>query len=600
MPSSKVAIMSVPIAKPMTPFAVYKRLFRYTYPSWRMALLALVGMILYAATEPALAALLRPLLDGGFVERDMATIRMVPIALVAIFFLRGIGGYITSYGLDYVNRTMIKDLRRDIFDKWLKLPTSHFDRTPSSLMLSKLTYEVNQVSSIATQAVQVLVKDTLIVLGLIGLMFYHSPILSLLTLVSAPIIAVMTVYLSRKFRRANRRIQDAVGQVATVAKEALDGHRVVKVFNGETYERARFERVNEDHSRQSMRLARTRAANTPITQFVAASSFALVIYLATSSTLFNDISPGTFVSFVVAMMQLLPALKRITNVNPTIQRGIAAGIGLFELLDLPEEKDQPTQAFAQARVNGEVIFHNVSFVYPASEQTVLHQINLTIKPGQNIAIVGSSGSGKTTLASLLPRFYEPTAGHISIDGMDIKTVSLSSLRAQLALVGQHVVLFNDTVANNIAYGCRDHITMEAIRAAAKAAFAHEFIEKLPQGYDTLVGENGALLSGGQRQRIAIARALLRDAPILILDEATSALDTESERHIQAALAVLMQNRTTLVIAHRLSTIEKADYILVMSEGRIVETGHHAALLAADGLYARLHGMQFRDTANTSN
>ncbi len=490
----------------------------------------------------------------------------------------------------------MRDLRGLMFQHLLVLPTAFFHDQHSGGLLAKLTYDVEQVADASTNSVTILVRDSFTTIGLLGWMFWLSPRLTLTFLIMGPVIGVLVVQISRRFRRLSRHIQTSVGDITQIAGESIEGHGVVKIFGGADYESQRFAAVNERNRRQVMRYMATNASSAPVTQLVASLALAMVIYLATLPGLMEAISVGTFMSFMAAMMLLLPAMKHLTTVNANIQRGIAAGQSVFDLLAHPPEADKGQATLVRAR--GQVEYRGVSFGYPAGAKLALEEINLRVEPGETVALVGRSGSGKTTLASLLPRFYDLSTGDIYLDGHDIRELSLTSLREQLALVSQHVTLFNDTIANNIAYGRLGRASREAIIEAAQDAGAMDFINALPAGLDTLVGENGVRLSGGQRQRLAIARALLKDAPVLILDEATSALDSESERHIQHALERLMRRRTTLVIAHRLSTIEGADRIVVLDQGRIVETGNHATLLALDGHYAALHRLQFRDSATS--
>lgn len=572
-----------------TGMQVYRRLLRYAKPYWRGFALAVLGLVLAALTQPMFAALMKPLLDEAIVARNPDSFVRVPLYVLGIFIIRGIAEYFSTYYMSQVGRSVIKTLRGEVFDQLLRLPVRYFDNSSSGTLLSKITYNIEQVAESTTTVLTSLVRDSLTILGLLAWMLWLNPYLSLFIFVTVPVLVFLVRTASRYFRRYSSRIQSSMGDVTQVAEEVIQGQRVVKVFGGEDYEREHFEKVNEDNRRLNVKLARVRAASTPVMQMIAAFGIAAVIYVATTQ---ESMSAGTFVSFLSALMLITAPLKHLTNINAPLMKGIAAGESIFKLLD---EAPEPARGRAlRDRVRGEIRYENVSFRYGAHKETVLHNISLDIPAGQTVAFVGRSGSGKSTLVSLLPRFYDPSEGRITIDGHDTRELRLGDLRRQIALVSQDVVLFNDTIARNIAYGALSEATAEQIAAAARAAHALEFIQQMPAGMDTLVGDRGVLLSGGQRQRIAIARALLKDAPILILDEATSALDSESERHIQAALEELMRGRTTLVIAHRLSTIEQADRIVVLHEGRIIETGTHGELLERGGHYAGLYRLQFRD------
>jgi subfamily B ATP-binding cassette protein MsbA len=571
---------------------LYRRLLTYVWPHWRAFVVAVLALVVVGGTEAVFAYFLQPMFDGTFVDKDPDIVRWTPFVLIGIFLVRGSATFASGYLMSWVSQMVINTLRGEMFQQLLRLPVTFFDNTPSGTLVSKLIYDVQQVSQASTAVVTTLFRDTFTVIGLLALMFYHSWELAIILMLGAPLVAQVINFINRRFRRYSKHIQNAMGEVAQIAEEAIDGQRVVKTFGGQTYEQQRFDAANENNRRLNMKMELTNSASEPVVMMVAAVASAVVIYVALQQVDSKDLSVGTFVSFIAAMMMLHSPMKRLTKITASLQRGIAAAESIFTFVDAARERDEGTREIG--RCEGAVSYRGVSFSYSSDKGNVLHDIELQIAPGESVAFVGRSGSGKSTLASLLARFYDVTAGQILIDGHDIRELPLERLRDQIALVTQHITLFNDTIANNIAYGSLGEASREAITAAAEAAHAMEFIRELPAGLDTMVGENGVLLSGGQRQRLAIARALLKDAPILILDEATSALDTESERHIQAALEGLMENRTTLVIAHRLSTIEKADNIVVMEKGRIIESGAHAELLAHDGQYAVLYNMQFQD------
>ncbi|MDO9371281.1 MAG: lipid A export permease/ATP-binding protein MsbA [Gammaproteobacteria bacterium] len=577
--------------------AVYWRLLRYARPYWKAFAIATLAMVFFAATETGFAALIKPLADGSFVTKDPAIIRMMPLWLVGLFLVRGIAEFISTYGLAWMGRKVVNDLRDLMFHHLMLLPAAFYDNNSSGQLLSKLIYDVEQVAQAATSAITVIVKDTLTVAGLVAWMLYLNALLALVFLLIGPFIAFLVLYINRRFRRISTRIQRSMGNITHVAEEAIGAQRVIKIFGAQHHESAQFERASEANRQLNMKMTATSASSTSLIQMVTASALAAIVYLATLDSMLASISVGTFMSFVAAMVLMLGPMKRITTINSTIQRGIAAAESVFAFLDSAAEPDTGTRSLARAQ--GAIEYRQVSFSYDESKGGVLHDISFKVQPGQTVALVGRSGSGKSTLVSLLPRFYNIGSGSITLDGCDIRDLRLADLRDQIALVSQEVTLFNATIAHNIAYGRLESASERDIIEAAEAAHAMEFIRPLPQGLNTLVGENGVLLSGGQRQRLAIARALLKNAPILILDEATSSLDTESERYIQAGLERLMRARTTLVIAHRLSTIEKADIIIVLHAGRIVEQGKHAELLARNGHYAALHKMQFRDNAATS-
>jgi subfamily B ATP-binding cassette protein MsbA len=568
---------------------LYLRLLRYVRPYTRIFALSILGTAAAAATEPMIPALIKPLLDGSFVEKDPQTIRLIPLLLVAVFVVRGVTGFIGSVAINWIAHRVVMDLRDALFGRLLTLPTRYFDDHSAGSLLSRLTYDVSQVMNATTQALITVVKDGLAVIGLLGWMLYLNWKLSLMAFLIAPGIALIVRAVSRRLRRLSRELQELMGDLTHVIDEALQGHKVIKIFGGQDYERNRFHRVNNRTRQFSMKLVAASEASGPLVQLLAVLALGAVIYFASLQSAADQITVGGFVSLFGAMAMLLAPIKRLTKVNEQLQRGLAAAETIFALLDEPPEPDRGTRTIGRAR--GQVGFQAVSHRYRAEGPEVISQLDLEVRPGETIALVGPSGSGKTTLMALLPRFYEPESGDILLDGVPVRELRLADLRANIAYVSQDIVLFNDTVAANIAYGAGFQAGKADILQAAASAHAMEFIRELPEGLDTLIGENGARLSGGQRQRIAIARALLKNAPILILDEATSALDTQSERKVQQALDTLRQGRTAFVIAHRLSTIENADRIVVLDRGRIAEIGNHAELLARNGLYASLYRLQ---------
>ena len=572
--------------------ALYFRLLRHVRPYWRMFAAALLAMAVMAAAEPAVPALFKPLLDGSFVKKDPDFIRIIPLLMIALFFIRGLADFVGTYCMNWVGSRLVMDLRTAMFNKLIAMPTRFYDNSSTGNLIANVVFNVTQVTQSATSAVTLLVRDTLTIAGLLGWLLWLNWKLTLIIVAIAPIAVFIIRNVSKRLRSINRQAQQNLGEISHVVEESVGAHKVVKIFGGQDYELRRFGKAVNDARRFYMKGVTAAAANGPVVQLVAAFGVALVVYIATQQALKGELTVGGFVSYMIAMLMIFGPVKRLTGVNEQLQRGLAAAEVVFDLIDSETEIDHGTVTLPRAK--GALAFRNLTLHYPDKTIPALDDINLAIQPGETVALVGASGSGKTSLVNLIPRFYTQTSGQILFDGHDITTLTLDSLRANIALVSQDVVLFNDTIAANIAYGAQANSTQADIIRAAEAAHAMEFIREQPQGLQTMVGENGVKLSGGQRQRIAIARALLKNAPVLILDEATSALDTESERHVQAALETLMQGRTTLVIAHRLSTIENADRIAVMQQGRIVEIGKHTDLIADKGIYAHLHRLQFHE------
>ncbi len=569
---------------------VYARLWRYVTPHKLIGLLAVISMAATAVVEASLAKLLEPLMDDALVARNLETAKWLPFAFVGIFVARGIAGFGTEMSLGWIGRSVISALRRQVFGKFLTLPAKFFDAQAAGPLLSRMTYNVEMVAESVTSVVTIAVRDVLVVIAAFYIMIHQSPTLTLYVLIIFPIVAAIVRLLAIAFRRYSKRIQDSIGEVSQVTDEIVRGNWVVKAFGGYNYERSRLGDSDDRNFKQNVKMIRARSLGVAVTQLVFGLSIALVVHVAGLLTMNEELTAGQFISFLAAMMFMLQPVRRITNVNATLQRGVAAADSLFTIMDEEDELDSGSTEVD--RVEGNVRFESVCFSYGDENGPVLRDINLDVEAGRTLAIVGHSGSGKSTLASLLPRFYELDSGKISIDGISISDFTLASLRNNISLVTQDVVLFNDTIANNLAYGELKCHTREEIERAAEAAHVLHFAQQMPNGLDTIVGDRGVLLSGGQRQRIAIGRALLKNAPILILDEATSSLDTRSERRIQEALNELMKNRTTLVIAHRLSTVENADRIIVLHAGQVVESGTHDELIAREGHYAALHRMQF--------
>ena len=580
---------------------VYLRLLRYVLPYWGLFAISILGFLLISSTQPMLGYILKYFVDGLAnpdaslfphipLLRDLKLLQAVPILIVLIALLQGIGSFLGNFFLARVSLGVVRDLRIALFDTLLTLPNRYFDNHNSGHLVSRITFNVTMVTGAATDAVKVVIREGTTVIFLFATLLWMNWKLTLVMVGILPLIGLMVVSASRKFRKQSKKIQTAMGDVTHVASETIQGYRVVRSFGGEPYEQERFRQVTEDNAKRQLKLIKTNAVFTPSLQLVIYSAMAVLMFLVL--LLRGDSSAGDMVAYITLAGLLPKPIRQLSEVSSTIQKGLAAADSIFEQLDEAPEVDNGTQV--RETVSGRLEVRDLTFSYPGSQKPVLEDISFVAEPGQMVALVGRSGSGKSTLASLVPRFYHHEQGQILLDGLDVEDYQLRNLRRHIALVTQQVTLFNDTVSNNIAYGDLAGAPPDAVRQAAEDAYAAEFIEKMPQSYQTLVGENGVLLSGGQRQRLAIARALLKNAPVLILDEATSALDTESEQHIQAALDKVMDGRTTLVIAHRLSTIEKADLILVMDQGRIVERGNHLELLALGGYYHRLHSRQFAE------
>jgi subfamily B ATP-binding cassette protein MsbA len=577
-------------ASQLSSLQLYLRLLGYVKPYWRVYSVSIAAMVVFSATEPAMPALVKPLIDGTFVDKDMAVLRWAPIAIIALFLVRGVASFVADYCSNWVAQKVVVDLRKHMFATLVRLPTAFYDANTTGNLISKFTYNVQQVTGAATSAMTVLVKDSLAVLGLLGFMFYLNWQLTAASLIVGPLIVLIIRTFSKRLRAMSRAEQAAMGDLNHVLEESIGCHRVVKVFGGQEYEAGRLARAVNKVRSYNMKMSVAASANVPLTQIVGSFAVAGIIYFITLQATRDQTTVGGFIAFLGALLMLLAPLKRLTGVSATLQRGLAAAETVFEMIDERAEEDAGAAEIGRAR--GEIEFRNVIFTYTGGGRPALDNVSLRIAAGETVALVGASGSGKTTLANLLPRFYVPTSGKILLDGRDTTELQLASLRANIALVSQDVTLFNDTVAANIGYGRLGTASDADVIAAAEAAHAMGFIREMPEGLQTMIGEDGVRLSGGQRQRLAIARAFLKNAPILILDEATSALDSESERHVQEALENLMVGRTTLVIAHRLSTVERADRIVVLDQGRIAEVGRHDELLARNGIYAKLYRIQY--------
>ncbi|WP_028767011.1 lipid A export permease/ATP-binding protein MsbA [Shewanella fidelis] len=596
-------------------WTVFKRLLGYLKPLKAVLALAIFGLAMYALVDATFIAVIKPFIDegfggqagqaaqatGGFGSIDFGTgagfnsdndvLLIAPLVVIGLFSLRGLANFLSTYCISYMSARVIMDMRQEVFEHYLTLPVSYMDKENTGNLISRVTYDTEQIARASGSALITIVRDSITVIGMITIMFYFSWKLSLVILVVGPIIGLVITVVSRRFRKVSKQIQTAMGGVTAATEQMIKGHKNVLSFGGQQTEAERFAKVNNQNRYQTMKLATAQAISQPLVMIIGSFALAFVLYAASLDSMKDELTAGTFATILAAMLAMLQPIKNLTRVNAEFQRGIAACTTVFELLDTEPESDKGT--YEVERVKGDLAFNQVDFSYPGQEKLALNGIDFKVEQGQTLALVGRSGSGKSTIASLVTRFYTGlSAGEITLDGHNIDDFKLTNLRSQVALVSQQVTLFNDSIANNIAYAYPGVATREQIIEAATLAHAMEFIEPLPEGLDTQIGENGVNLSGGQRQRIAIARAILRNAPVLILDEATSALDTESEKAIQQGLDNLRQNRTSVVIAHRLSTIESADQILVVDQGKIVERGNHATLLAQGGVYANLYQMQF--------
>jgi len=590
--NSEKSAQEIPNNRPQkntTTWQTFKRLMIFAKPYKLAFIAAIIGMIAYAGIDSYVISMLKPLIDEGLTGVNPNFMKWAPLFIIVMFVLRGSAHFVGNYCLAWVGNNVVADLRQKLFEHIMSMSVSFHDRESTGSLIAKLTYDSEQVLQATSRALITLVQQGAFVIGLLIIMFYNSWQLSLIFLVITPVIAVVVIFVSGRFRQISKNIQGAMGQVNSAAEQVFNAHKVVLSFGGQQNEFDRFKKINKHNRQQRMKMVGTKAISVPLIQVIASFALAVVLYVANLESMRETLTPGSFTTVLTMMALLLRPLKMLTTVNGEFQTGMAAAISIFQVLDQNVEKDQGQLVLEKPR--GQLAFKNVTFSYAGKKAPAINQVSFSVEPGKTLALVGRSGSGKSTASALFLRFYDAEKGQVQVDGVDVEEYQLKSLRQQFAYVSQQVVLFNDTLANNIAYGIPE-ASREAIMAAAKSAHVMEFVDKMPEGLDTVIGENGSMLSGGQRQRVAIARALLCDAPFLILDEATSALDTESERHIQEALQHLQQNRTCIVIAHRLSTIENADQIIVMEQGEIIEEGDHQSLLAKNGAYAQLNNLQF--------
>ncbi|WP_194090462.1 lipid A ABC transporter ATP-binding protein/permease MsbA [Vibrio hibernica] len=578
------------LEKDESTFQTFKKLWPMISIYKAGLIVASIALIINAASDTYMVSLLKPLLDEGFGSTESNFLKILPLIVMGMMIVRGLSGFVSTYCLSWVSGNVVMQMRRKLFNHFMEMPVSYFDKESTGSLLSRITYDSEQVASATSKALVSIVREGASIIGLLFLMFYNSWQLSIVLIAVAPIVAWAIGLVSKRFRKISKNMQNMMGHVTSSAEQMLKGHKVVLSYGGQNVEKERFDKVSNQMRQQSMKMVSAQAAANPIIQVIASIALVVVLYLASIDSIKEQLTPGTFSVIFSAMFAMMRPLKSLTNVTSDFQKGMAACQTLFGLTEMQTEVDNGK--FEKSKAVGNIKVKDVTFTYPSKDSPALRNVSFDLPAGKTVALVGRSGSGKSTIANLFTRFYDIDEGEIFLDATEIRDYTLSNLRTQFALVSQNVHLFNDTIANNIAYAAQDQYTIEQIKQAATLAHATEFIEGMDQGFDTMIGENGASLSGGQRQRLAIARALLRDSPVLILDEATSALDTESERAIQAALDELQKNKTVLVIAHRLSTIESADEILVVDEGEIIERGNHAQLIEKDGAYAQLHRIQF--------